>query len=485
MSWSALTLERRQVPSFSSDAGRGRLVAAGVGGVAAVTLIAGLLVASNAALYAAIAVVALVGTYFVLRHPTAIAYIAVLWVLFEKSAGAHDPNLTNALSAVGDGLLVLGLALAIIVNIIKRRYPVLRFGPVFLGGAAFVALAIASTIANSVPLSVATLGVLDSIRSLLMFLIVINIGVGARDLKIAAYWLVGLMSVSAFVGVLQVLPGSPAWALGGLRFPAVHGLMRVDGLFDHPDSLGNYLALTMPLAIVLFLLGDIQGRARKWLGTGVAAQVIALIFTFGREAWIAVPLSIIIIGLFVEPKLLKAALPPAALLALAVAPFFTSVNTSDNGAQRFTLLKLTWPLIKTHWLLGVGPGRYGGHVADVTNTPLYAEYHVSNFFYGTGNQIDQFWTHLIAESGVLGVGAFLMMLIGCLVIGRRAYLMSADPRRRAIILGLLCAIPSVIILSFVSAALEEGPASVLFWGLMGMLVVLAANPEEVSNHESG
>ena len=177
-------------------------------------------------------------------------------------------------------------------------------------------------------------------------------------------------------------------------------------------------------------------------------------------------------------------MPIVALLAIAAVPFASSVNTADaSGGQRLKLFQLTWPLIKTHWLLGAGPGRYGGHVADVTHTPLYNEYHVATFFYGTGNQIDQFWTHLLAESGVLGVGAFLMMIIACFVVGRRAYLSATDPRRRAIILGLLCAIPSAILLSVVSSVLEEGPASVLFWGLMGMLVVLAARGEEERREE--
>jgi hypothetical protein len=450
-----------------------------IAAVIAVELVVGAFIASNVGLYLALVVVAGAGALFVLRHPTAITYIALLWILFEKSAGAHDPNLTSMLSAVGDGLLVLGVLLGITVNIMRRRRPIFQIGPVFLGAVAFIAFGVASTIANGVPMTVATLGILDSIRSLLMFLIVINVGISVRDISRFLYFLIGLMAFSAFVGVLQISPHSPAWILGGLRFTGTHGLMRVDGIFDHPLSLGDYLALTTPLAIILLTLGNVRGTARNWLMFGVACMVAAIIFTFAREAWLAVPISIIVVGIFVEPRILKTAVPIIGLLAIAVVPFASKVNAADaNGAQRLQLLKLTLPLIRNHWLLGAGPGRYGGHVADVTHTPLYNQYHVATFFYGTGNQIDQFWTHLIAESGILGVGAFLMMMIACFLVGRRAYLTSSDPRRRAILLGLLCAVPSAILLSFVSSVLEEGPASVLFWGLMGMLVVLAVRGDE-------
>ena len=290
-------------PSMATGHVTSKVVAIAIGAVLAIELFVGGAIASNFGPYLALVVVALAGALFVLRYPSAIAYIALLWVLFEKSAGAHDPNLTSTLSTAGDGLLVLGVLLGIIVNIMRRHRPVLQFGPVLLGAVAFVAFGVASTISNDVPLSVAGLGILDSIRSLLMFLIVINMGISARDIHRFLYFMVGLMAVSAFVGVLQISPHSPAWVLGGLRFPATHGLMRVDGIFDHPLSLGDYLALTAPLAILLLALGDVKGRARTWLAAGVGFMVLAIVFTFAREAWLAVPVSILVVGVFVEPRI--------------------------------------------------------------------------------------------------------------------------------------------------------------------------------------
>jgi O-antigen ligase len=448
----------------------------GLVGIAAV--VAGALIA-NAGIYVAALAVGLLVFYLILRHPPAVAYVALGWIMFEKSLGAHDPGLSNTVSLLGDVLLVGALYWVVTVNLLRRRSPVLRFGAIGVGLFAFTAFSIASTLLNGVPLHVAELGILDTLRSLIMFLVVINIGLSAKDVYRFVYWVIGIMSVSAFVGVLQAYRHSPAWKLGGLRLSGPHGLMRVDGLFDHPLSLGDYLALTLPLGLMLVVFGGVSGKPRRWLMAGTLVMVLALVLTFAREAWLAVPAAVLFVGLTVDRKVFKVALPPVLIAALFALPFLSSVNTNDTGQQRLTLFQLTWPLIKTHLLLGVGPGRFGGHVAAVTNTPLYAEYHVANYFYGTGNQIDQFWTHLLAESGVLGVAAFVSMIVACFLTGRRAYLATDDPRAKSILLGLLCAAPAAVILSFASSVLEEGPAATLFWCLMGMLTVLSVTTGRV------
>jgi O-antigen ligase len=474
--------------AYLPGAGREREPAQGVpsplwiavaGGLIGVELVVAIAVATGVGVYIGLGLLAILLFYLVLRHPSAIAYVAMAWLLFEKSAGAHDPALTNTLSSAGDALLVFALFWAVLVNIMRRRIPILRIGAIGWYLFAFVAISVASTLANGVPLHVAELGILDTLRSLIIFLVIINIGITAKNVHTFVYWVIGIMSASAFAGLLQISPHSPAWLLGGLRYHGSFGLMRVTGFFDHPLSLGDYLALTAPLAICLLAFGQVRGRMKYWLIAGAAVMLLATIFTFAREAWIAIPASLCIVGIAVDRKLLKIVAAPVIILGLLAAPFFTSVNTADStGGQRLKLFQLTLPLIQSHLLLGAGPGRYGGHIADVTHSPLYIQYHVANFFYGTGNQIDQFWTHLVAETGILGVAAFLSMILACFVLGRRAYLASEDPRRRAIILGLLCAVPTAIILSLVSSVLEEGPAATLFWGLMGMLTVLAMRGDD-------
>lgn len=455
-----------------------RIVLAGLLATAMVTAAA---LYVNGGLYIAAALLGVLLLYVILRHPTAIAYIALIWLVFEKGVGGHFGSLANTISTAGDGLLVVALISTIVVNLMRNRHPILAFGPIGPALVGFIGLGIVSTIVNGVPLHIAGLGILSTVHSMIIFLVIISIGITAKDVHTFVYWTIGVMAVAALIGILQVFPQSPAWALGGLRMHAIGGLMRVDGPLEHPLSLGDDLAMTAPLAFMLLLFGRLDRQKRDWLVLASGLMVVAILLTFAREAWIALAIGALFLGLTVERRLLKIfvvyVLPAIVLLALLTVPFLGSFNSVDTGAQRLTFFRLALPLIKSHLLFGAGPGRFGGHVALVTHTPLYAQYHLTGFFYGTGNQIDQFWTHLLAESGILGTLVYLSGIVACFLVGRRAYGSAVTPRRRAIILGLMYAIPVTVLISVTSSTLEAGPGATLFWGLMGMLIVLAMQGE--------
>ncbi len=457
-------------------------------GLVAIEILVAMAVYANIALILAGLLIAAVFVFTLLRHPSAVAYLALGWLVFEKAVGVHLLSYSNDLSTVGDGLLVFGLSWTIIVNLILKRYPVFSFRQIGIPVAAFLAICLISTVANSVPLHVAELGTLSTVHSMIIFLILVNIGITTRDVRRFSYAAVGIMAIAAVIGILQAVPHSPAWIFGGVRFTGSGGLMRVDGPFEHPISFGDYLAMTSPLAMMLLFFGNFQGGKRLLLATATVLMLLATLLTFTREAWLAIPLGMLFLGLTVERKLLHwfvvYVIPLLLVVGLLFAPFATRLLETTHGNLRLTLLKLSLPLIGSHLLFGVGPGRFGGHVALITHTPLYAQYGLSNYFYGTGNQIDMFWTHMIAEVGVLGTLAYLACIAACFILGRRAYLRSKDPKRRALLLGYLYVVPVTVFVSFVSATLEAGPGATLFWGLMGMMTVLALSPEGVAPSRS-
>jgi O-antigen ligase len=90
-----------------------------------------------------------------------------------------------------------------------------------------------------------------------------------------------------------------------------------------------------------------------------------------------------------------------------------------------------------------------------------------------------FWTHLVAEAGLLGTLAYLWIIGACFMVGRRAYRAAVTPRRKALLLGLLYAIPGTVLVSLLSTTLENNPTATLFWTLGG-LTVLAAAPDAPS-----
>jgi O-antigen ligase len=284
------------------------------------------------------------------------------------------------------------------------------------------------------------------------------------------------------VGVLQAVPGSPAWRLAAHPPErTAQGFVRVQAIFENAISLGDFLALVMPLGLMLLFFGQTRGWRRTFLLLANLVMLLAVLFTFTREAWGGLLVGALLLGLTVERKvlwaLLKFVLPGLVVVGLALEPIASRLQETAQGNLRFTLLRYALPLIRDHLWLGAGPGRFGGHIALITYSPLYAQYHFPPFAYATGGQVDMFWTHTVAESGVLGTAAYVAIIVACFVVGRRAYRQAVTPRRQALLLGLLYVIPVAVFVSFVSSVLEAGPPATLFWALMGLLTVLANTPD--------
>src|SRR5919201_191580 len=219
------------------------------GGVAALEAIVALSAARHLAPLVAAGVGGVGLLYVILRRPVVVPYVALGWLAFEKVAPlqvALDPATINAL---GDALLVVALGWTLLVNLRRGRAPLFtmrQIGPPLL---AFVGLDVASAVVNDVPVHIAALGILSPTHTLLIFLSLVNIGVEARDVSRFVSTTMGVMAIISLVAVLQAVPGSPAWYLAATQLPdsTQGGYVRVSGIFKDAISLGDFLALVMPL----------------------------------------------------------------------------------------------------------------------------------------------------------------------------------------------------------------------------------------------
>jgi O-Antigen ligase len=454
-----------------------------VGGLAALEAIVALSTTRHLAPIALAVVVGAGLLYVILRRPTVMVYIALVWLVFEKASEPHLPVEPATIDALGDDLLVVALGWVLLVNLLRRRAPLFsmrQIGPPLL---AFLGLGVASAVVNDVPVHIAQLGILSPTHTLLIFLSLVNMGVQARDISRFVSITIAIMTIIGIVAVLQAVPGSPAWHLAPTKPPDATqaGYVRVRGIFPDAIGLGDFLALIMPLGLMLLFFGAIRGRQRTFLLLANLVMLLAMLLTFTRESWGGVLIGALVTGLTVERRLwratLKFVLPSVVAVGVLFEPVISRLQESTQGNLRYTLFQDTLPLIRDHLWFGVGPGRFGGHIAFITGSPLYAQYHFPAFAYATGGQLDMFWTHTVAESGVLGTAAYLAMIVTCFVVGRRAYHDAIDPGRKAILLGLLYVIPVTVFVSLFSSVLEAGPPATLFWALMGLLTVLANSPE--------
>jgi O-antigen ligase len=137
---------------------------------------------------------------------------------------------------------------------------------------------------------------------------------------------------------------------------------------------------------------------------------------------------------------------------------------------RLLLFEQGLDIYQDHPVLGVGPGRFGGNVAAVTNSPVYRVYDFR--FYGlSGTQVESFWLHLLVELGTMGFAAYVCW-IALLFVG------SLKRRRPAAELGpaAVATLTLAAVVSLISPALEDPLTPVLLFTLVGMAWQLACSP---------
>lgn len=128
----------------------------------------------------------------------------------------------------------------------------------------------------------------------------------------------------------QSLTGS-----GGSYFFTYAAQTRPPGAFYDPISLGNLLALTIPMGVGLLVRSV---RARQWTrvaaaAAGVALVTVALEETLSRMSWIAAVVGLLVMFAFVPTRLRRRGMAAVAVAALLLVAFGV-LSTNSTVGQR-------------------------------------------------------------------------------------------------------------------------------------------------------
>ena len=482
---------------------RFRSIAAPLGVVAAaVLLLAGATIAAatSPTIFAVLGIgmVVLVAVAAVWWPRTAIVLV-VLSPIVDRYivADVLPPSLETAAHYLSEGML---LAVALILAgraLIEGRLLAAFRNPVAVALIAFVAVAAVSAVINGVPPIIAVVGVVFTIDAAALFFLPRFIGFSPRQSIAAMAAIGGVVLVAALLAIGQALL-SPR--LLGMR--PVRGRFgeetRLASLFGDPNVFGAFLVIAVPFA----LLGAarLPDRRLRWLSGAIAfVLLLALWLSFSRGAWIALVLGVGTVIALVDRRALVIG------LLLAVTSFGTAVamprnllvpdqrrpNLIDSTVDRFGAIGIrgdlrtlfviqSLPIIRDHPVLGVGPGRFGGAVAFNYGTPIYDEYGFRPLFWNPAQRtVDNFWLHLLVETGVLGAAAFLA---AALIPGIR--ILRAARRslgwRRILLGGMAAALAGMAISSGTTMLLEANSIGFVFWFVLGIgtLAVTAASITE-------
>jgi O-antigen ligase len=230
----------------------------------------------------------------------------------------------------------------------------------------------------------------------------------------------GLMAVQEFrTGhVFNVYLGGIA-AYGPDYFFAYGGEFRPSGAFSDPNSLGNVLALSLPLALAGATESIHPLLLRLFFAASGVAIAAGLVLTFSRMSWLGAMAGLVVTIACSPPArwaMQVAGIAAAGFVVSATAvsmagadlaqrfdsilhPTATGVVTANSDLTREQLWRAAQHVWATHPLTGVGFGHLNQLLsASVADSTVYTHAHST------------YWQYL-AEAGILGGAVIVAVLI--------------------------------------------------------------------------
>jgi O-antigen ligase len=233
-------------------------------------------------------------------------------------------------------------------------------------------------------------------RELLLFLLVpavYRLAYGRRALTVLDV-LISLGALSAAIGLVQ------------------YGILNYDNLGRRPQgTLGHYMTYS---GMLMLVIGAAAARVlfrkenRTWPALVLPAVIVALAFTFSRNAWVGACVAVGLLFILKDLRLL-AVLPIVAAVFIALAPaaltarVYSMFNLNDpTNRDRVAMLRAGLHMIRDHPLAGVGP--------DLVIS-VYPEYRVPEAVEPTQPHLHNVPVQIAAERGLPALAIWLWFVV--------------------------------------------------------------------------
>ncbi len=309
-------------------------------------------------------------------------------------------------------------------------------------------------IAGRVSVLIGTLFVLKAIQYFVIYFMVVN---NLRDRRQLERFLLALLTTAAIaslIGILQIPSGARVSA-------------PFEGGSGEPNTFGGYLVLMLALVAALYLTSE--SLQRKYIFASLAVLMfIPLLFTFSRASYLAlIPLVGGLLA-FSQRRLLIAS---GLALSLALAPFLLPKAVGDR-----VLYPFTQPIHP-------GQSEIGGVRLDTSTSARLRSFQDvvfidwpkhPTFGYGvTGYHfIDSQYLRVLAETGLVGLFAFLWLQISLFRQARDILRKTQDPLFKGVALGFLTGLIALIIHSIGSNTFIIVRIMEPFWFLAAMVAMI-------------
>jgi O-antigen ligase len=303
---------------------------------------------------------------------------------------------------------------------------------------------------------------------LILPLAVANLDVDRRQITLLLCGGFALAVVKAVLGLLEVASG--------------HGVsIEGSSTLTYYEPAANWLVMVGILAIFAALVARV--RPPLWMLLGSPLLVASLLLSYRRSFWIAAVLGVVLVFLLGASPVGRRMLVPIALLMagavlllgsvnfqsqLPIVKRATSLNPTDiqsNVEDRYRLDE------RANVLAEIGRHPISGLGVEV---PWEATVRTLSTEHPGGREYVHFAAlYFWLKYGILGLFAYIAIIIAGVVLAWRAWRLSHEPMLRAFALGSLCAVAGLVVLDTTASFTGVDPRfTVIFGAQLGLLALL-------------
>jgi len=397
-------------------------------------------------------------------------------------------------------ILLFALTVGWLVNIKRPDRPIRpRRTPLDAPMAVILVGLVTSTVANLPRFN--TIELAGAIRKIslfavdyfLLFWIVVTVLRDEQRLRLFLRILAGAIAFTAALGLVEhftgrnvfeyvvpVLPRSLGRVVTGVAKGSVlvrGRVSRVHSTFEQPLAFGIVLAMGLPLTTVF---GFIESQ-RRWRVAWAGATLFiasAILFTASRSIYILAAATFVTLVLALPERRLRITAGVAAVGVLAL--FLAQHDVRETMIQFFQPRR--GPQLEAslqHRVEDINPV-----LARVNHSPIFGygprtfapdELRTSHLLDNPDNlTLDNAYLGELAEGGVVGFLALVLLLMTAYVSGWRAYRRVSEPNAKLTRLGLVLVVQNWILMGFVADIYGFNAPPKLFFALLAALAVTRA-----------
>ncbi len=293
-------------------------------------------------------------------------------------------------------------------------------------------------------------------------------------------------------------------AMWGFDTKAGHWVMTP--FYNDHTAYGMILAFFLPISFAIIFTKEYSRTIMIYSLIAAAVVLVALFLSYSRAAWLSVIAGIgvfVLVYYRIKLRYIFISLISVVVLFLAFqnqiydrlskndqdssGNFMEHVSSASNIAtdasnlERINRWACAIRLFEERPIVGWGPGTYQFVYAPMQRAK---EKTIISTDFGDGGNAHSEYLGPLAEMGLFGSIAFILIAISILVTGVRVYKQTNDLSTRYLSMGILVAFVTYFTHGFLNNFLDSDKASVPFWGFAAILVILDIQNQESKNIEA-